>query len=184
MTWGIYISDQVAFYIVLHVLFLMAASFLQIDWSILFLMNYFILIVSSIILTHFYHIPITKDSFHSVALSSSAYLSCSLCSSPMETFTLNLPWKMTSRRKCGACCSDLEVEDGSTSTCASSAIVQSRQVESREKFRCWGAVCKQYGLPCVLLLSMSVSPVWGAPPLPLVLFSFDLPLFCSFDGSL
>lgn len=50
----------------------------------------------------------------------------------LKTLTLNLPWKMISLRKCGACCSDLEVGDGSTSTAASSAMVWSQQVAQRD----------------------------------------------------
>lgn len=88
-----------------------------------------------------------------------AHFSSLLCSSVMHTLTLNLPWKMTSRRKCGACCSDLEAKDGSTSTSASSAIVQSRQVDRD------GEKLFANRIICLVLLSLRLS----SGPLPCLL---------------
>lgn len=49
----------------------------------------------------------------------------------LQPLTLNLPWKMTSCRKCGACCSRVGFAGWSSPTPVSSVIVQSQEVHSR-----------------------------------------------------
>lgn len=109
--------------------------------------------------------------FLSKALSNSAHLSCVLSTCLVETLTLNLPWKMISRRKCGACCSDLEVEDGSTSNSASSAMVLSagwKQTGIEVVRSClqteWSALCSSS------LLYICVSCLKGPSPASRLIF--------------
>lgn len=108
----------------------------------------------------------------------------------METLTLNLPWKITSRRKCGACCSDPGVGDRLTSTSASSVIVQSPQIVYGDKLMWLRVVCKPNSPLCALPFSVRLQllfemtcymTVFGVQrPLPLIWFSSYLPRFCSF----
>lgn len=49
----------------------------------------------------------------------------------LQPLTLNLPWKMTSCRKCGACCSSVGFGEWSRRTPVSSVIVQSEMAKKQ-----------------------------------------------------